>query len=114
MFKRFVHITTIIILMLAISVSFAWMVDVTAPSGHFPVLRFDEEKQLYIASNDVDIDLAVEENEEYRSIQNSKFAAKDIYNSENLGPGSTKKFKLTIKNDQEKVKASQTDMHPKS
>ena len=98
MFKRFIHITTIIMLMLAISVSFAWMVDVTAPNGHFPVLRFDEENQLFIASNDVDIDLSVEENDEYHSIQNSKLQANDIYSSDNLGPGSTKKFKLTIKN----------------
>ena len=100
MFKRFLHLTTIVILMLAISVSFAWMMDVTAPSGHYPVIRFDEDNKLYIASNDVDIDLLVEENDEYQPLFNSKtkYEADDLYSVSNSGPGSSKKFKLVIKN----------------
>lgn len=98
MFKRFIHLTTIIILMLAISVSFAWMMDVTAPTGYYPVLRFDEEKQLYIASNDVDINLYVETEDQFIEIASNKKTNDSFFTSSGLGPGSSLKYKLVVKN----------------
>lgn len=105
MFKRFIHLTTIIILMLAISVSFAWMMDVTSPTGYYPVLRFEDptddnpnNDRIYIASSDISVDLSVESEDGYIPIISSNNVKNDMYTSSNLGPGSVTKYQLKIKN----------------
>lgn len=92
--KKFMYFTSIIMLVLCISISFAWMIDVTAPSGLFPSFNFD--KTIYVASNDVTIDLQVEEEEGYVSI--SEYEGNGLYSVKNLGPGSIKKYKIVITN----------------
>ena len=92
--KKTMYITSIITLILLISISFAWMTDVVAPSGHFPIFRFD--KTLYVASSDLDVDLSTEIDDEYVSIDNLR--SNGLFQNENLGPGSIQKYKLTITN----------------
>jgi len=77
--------------------------DVTAPSGHFPVLRFEEENRLFIASSDVSVNVEVEDENtgEYVSILDSENENNQIFSANNLGPGSVKKYKLQITNNTE-------------
>ena len=92
--KKFMYFTSIIMLVLCISISFAWMIDVTAPSGLFPNFTFD--KTIYIASNDISVDLQVEDDNGYISL--SEYEGDGLYSVKNVGPGSITKYKMVITN----------------
>ena len=52
MYKK-LTITTIILLMLSITVSFAWMMDVMGPSGEIITVNFDNS--IYVSPNNLKI-----------------------------------------------------------
>lgn len=93
--KKTIYLASIISLILLISISFAWMMDLVAPSGHFPVLKFD--KTLTVATNDVDVELSTEIDGEYVLIDDVK-SSKGLFETSNLGPGSIQKYKVNITN----------------
>lgn len=92
--KKLIHISAIIMCVLCIAVSFAWMIDITSPSGHFPTFRFDNT--IYIASNNIDVQLEIEnEDGVYENIQTN---APELYSVNNVGPGHYTKYRMTITN----------------
>jgi hypothetical protein len=82
MFKKVTYHLSLVMLILCVSVSFAWMLDIPSQIGHHPVLRFDDT--ISIASNDatvtVEIDQPIGVMQEYDAKQveaNAKLAGFD-------------------------------------
>ena len=92
-------ITTILLILMCITVSFSWMMDVIGPAGNFVKIHYDNN--LYVSSNELEITMNIEENGEYIPLYHY---AKNSQNSNeritftNKGPGDTFKFELNIKN----------------
>lgn len=95
MYKK-LTITTIIILLLCITVSFAWMMDVIGPSGDLIVYEFDDS--LYISPNNLKIDITVEENGEYVPLYSTDNEVNNLVCFENKAPGDIMKFSMKITN----------------
>lgn len=92
--KKLIHISAIIMCVLCIAVSFAWMIDVTSPTGHFPTLRFDNT--IYIASNNVEVKLEIENKDGV--YENIKTNNGELYSVNNVGPGHYTKYRMTLTN----------------
>lgn len=92
-------ITSIILLLMCITVSFAWMLDVVGPVASDVFFRFEDS--LYVAPNELEIDIQIEENNEFvplyayaNGVENENVLAK----FDNQKPGDLLKFSMTIKN----------------
>ena len=98
MYKK-LTITTIILILMCITVSFAWMMDVVGPSGNAVV--FDYENALYVSSNNLEINISVEQNEQYIPLYRYIEGEKNLNTLavfDNKAPGDTIKFSINIKN----------------
>ncbi len=98
MYKK-MSITSIIILLLCISVSFAWMMDVIGPSGNSIVFNLDDK--VYISADELNIDISIEKNNEYvplYSYISGEENNNEIIKFDNTIPGDTYKFSVDIKN----------------
>lgn len=98
MYKK-MSITSIILLLLCISVSFAWMMDVIGPSGNSLVFNLDDK--VYVATDELNIDIAIEKENEfvplYKYITGEE-NTNEIVKFDNTIPGDTYKFSVDIKN----------------
>jgi hypothetical protein len=72
------------------------MLDITAPEGHFPTLKFDET--ISIASNSLDVKIDVEENNVYKPIADSTSLNNKLYQNKNVGPGTVTKYNIKLTN----------------
>lgn len=98
MYKK-MSITSIILLLLCISVSFAWMMDVIGPSGNSIVFNLND--QLYIASDELNIDISIEKENEFvplYSYVSGEESNNELIVFDNTIPGDTFKFSVDIKN----------------
>lgn len=98
MYKK-LTITTIISLLLCISVSFAWMLDIVGPTGKNII--FDLTDSLYVASEELNINISYEEDGVYKEVfkyENNVRNSENPLKFENQEPGSTQKFSIDIKN----------------
>lgn len=93
--KKFIYLSSIISMILLISISFAWMVNVIAPSGLNPMFKFD--KTLSVASTDISVDLYAEIDNDYVSFDDIELD-NGLFATKNLGPGSIQKYKVNITN----------------
>ena len=95
MYKK-ITITTIILLLLCITVSFAWMLDVIGPSGDAIVFNYDNS--IYVSPNELKIDISVEENGEYVPIYTTENSENVLATFDNKAPGDVIKFSIKIYN----------------
>ena len=95
MYKK-LTITTIILLMLSITVSFAWMMDVMGPSGEIITVNFDNS--IYVSPNNLKIDIAIENNGDYIPSYSTENAENVLASFANQAPGDVIKFSVKINN----------------
>ena len=95
MFKKVTYYLSLIMLILCVSVSFAWMLDIPSQIGHHPVLRFDDT--ISIASNDATVTVEIDEDGKYVSLE-EKHTVSGLYEVKNAAPGTTTKYRIVIKN----------------
>ena len=95
MFKKVTYYLSLIMLILCVSVSFAWMLDIPSQIGHHPVLRFDDT--ISIASNDATVTVEIDEDGKYVSLE-EKTTASGLYEVKNAAPGTVTKYRIVIKN----------------
>ena len=93
--KKFASMASIILCVLCMAVSFAWMIDVTAPTGHFPLIKFDNT--IYIASNNIDVTVEIEDNNGNLT-DLTNYDGDKLFAVNDIGPGTFVKYKLTITN----------------
>jgi hypothetical protein len=72
------------------------MLDVTAPEGHFPTLRFDDT--ISVASNSLEVEIDVEEDHVYKPIADSTSLNNSLYQNKNVGPGTVTKYNMKLTN----------------
>ena len=95
MYKK-LTITTIILLMLSITVSFAWMMDVMGPSGEIITVNFDNS--IYVSPNNLKIDIAIENNGDYIPSYSTENVENVLACFDNQAPGDVIKFSVKINN----------------
>ena len=95
MYKK-LAITTILFLLLSITVSFAWMMDVIGPSGD--VITFDFTDSVFVEPNNLVIDISVEKDGEYVSACNNTFEENSLVQFNNCAPGDILKFSVKLTN----------------
>ena len=95
MYKR-LTIVTIVCLLLAITVSFAWMMEFAGNSGD--LIEFNYEDSIYINPNDLDIDISIEINGSYVPVYSTKNEKNELVTFENAQPGDIFKYCVKIKN----------------
>ena len=95
MYKKFT-VLTIIFLLLTITVSFAWIMEINGPSGD--LVSFDYEESIFIDSNNLDITISVEKNGTYVPLYSSSSETNVITKFENSAPGDVYKYSLKIRN----------------
>ena len=95
MYKKLTFLTLIFIL-LTITVSFAWMIEVNGPSGD--LVSFDYEDAIFIDSSDLEIDIYVEKNGTYVPLYSSTNESNVITKFENSAPGDVYKYIVKIRN----------------
>ncbi len=101
MYKK-LSIATILLIMMTLTVSFAWMMDVIGPSGDALVFLFDKENNtsIYVSPNNLEINISYEKNGEYVDAYSStKTDSENVLVSfNNKAPGDVIKFRVKIKN----------------
>ncbi len=108
--KRTWHILNIIGLLLCITVTFSWMIELEERDGRNPMLDFfdsDGNSLLSIAGNDIEAELAVISDDVEMTIASSdeSFTPPDdgsftdgMFNIKNFAPGDRELFVLSVKN----------------
>lgn len=93
------HIINILGLLLCITISFAWMLEIEVPHGRH--VDFDFRDQLFVVPDDLEVTLYYEDSDGVRT------DITDVYNSEgenslltfeNFAPGDAKLFAVKLKN----------------
>lgn len=95
MYKK-LTITTIILLLFTITVSFAWMMDIMGPSAEEVLINFDNS--VYLSPNNLKIDISIEENGEYIPTYSSENVENVLACFDNQAPGDVLKFSVKINN----------------
>ena len=95
MYKK-LTVLTIIFILLTITVSFAWMMEINGPSGD--LVSFDYNESIFIDSNDLEISISVEENGVYVPLYDSTNDSNVLTTFENSAPGDVYKYSLKIRN----------------
>lgn len=95
MYKK-LTITTFIFLILTISVSFAWMIDMMGPSGHIVTFHYDNE--IHISPNNLQIEISTFQNGVYVPLYSTDNEKNVLALFENSAPGDVIRFRVKIKN----------------
>ena len=95
MYKR-LTILTIIFLLLTITVSFAWMMEINGPSGD--LVSFDYDNSIFIDSSELEINISVEKNGTYVPLYSSTNENNEIAKFVNSAPGDVYKYSVKIRN----------------
>ena len=104
--SKLIIILNIIVILSCITISFAWMDDM----GYIKTNRFiemifgkdvhgdDKGNHIYIAPNTLDVQLFIENNDEYEQIGDSNSPHKNLFLKDNLAPDDIIKYNMIITN----------------
>lgn len=95
MFKK-LSITTLILLLLSITVSFAWMMDIAGVGGEVIQFKFDDS--IYLSPTNLQVEIFYEKNGAYEKINSSDQSIDSLLILENCAPGDVFKFSIKLNN----------------
>ena len=95
MYKK-LSITTFIFLLLTITISFAWMIELEGPKGDTIIYQFDDS--IHVSPNNLKIDVQFEEDGVYKPLYSTDNQTNSLASFRNSAPGDVIKFSVKINN----------------